>query len=320
MEFRAARLDKTATLVSIAVTVFLAGLSVFFTVNVPFGWAFAIGMISILIISYLLSPKRYFFLGSQLCIEKIVGKKIIISLGEMEGYVFVPDFAKLKCSRTFGNGGLFGYYGMFSTAEYGSINCQLTNLKNIFIIKTRKGNYAISPLEPLRFEEHLKTTILGVSGEAKVIQPIAPETIILANPITLAIPVVLLIFIIILTLTNYAQLPERIAVHFDVYGNPDRWGPKSSYLISSIVPSVILFAVCVGVFLYVRRTTQNPAIPNFLVLVICFIQLFTAYFSFETYWLNRHNMHLIPLPYGTGAFLIILIFLFFLYHRKILQK
>ncbi len=320
MEFRAARLDRPATIITTVVSIFLLILSIFFAIKIPSGWAFAIGMMLVVIISYLLSPRKYTFLGSKLVIEKAVGKKIIISLEEMEGYVLIPDFAKLKCSRTFGNGGLFGYYGMFSAAEYGSINCQLTSLKNIFIIRTREGNFAISPVKPHRFEEYLKTTVSGISGEVKIIQPTAPEAIRLADPLILIIPAVLLILIVFLTLTNYVQLPERIAVHFDIHGNPDRWGPKSSYLISSIVPSIILFVICIGVFLYVRRTTQNPAIPNFLVLIICFVQLFTAYFSFETYWLNTHDTYLIPLPYGIGTFAIILVILFVIYRRKILQK
>ncbi|GAI69035.1 unnamed protein product, partial [marine sediment metagenome] len=41
MEFKIAKLDKMAIVVSIAATVFLIGLSIFFIIKVPFGWAFA---------------------------------------------------------------------------------------------------------------------------------------------------------------------------------------------------------------------------------------------------------------------------------------
>ena len=62
-----------------------------------------------------------------------------VALEDVEGYTVVPNFAKLHVSRTFGNGGLFGYYGTFSTAEYGAMSCQLRSLKDVFIIRTKRG-------------------------------------------------------------------------------------------------------------------------------------------------------------------------------------
>lgn len=320
MEFKIAKLDKMAIVVSIAATVFLIGLSIFFIIKVPFGWAFAIFMMLIIIISYLLSPKNYSFEGTNLIIEKVIGKKITIPFNEIEAYVSVSDFMKLKVVRTFGNGGLFGYYGMFSTAEYGSINCQLTSLKNIFIIKSKKGNYALSPLEPDKFEEHLKAIASGITGEIEIIKPIPQEEMERANPLILIIPICIFILTIIIILLNYAQLPERIAIHFDFHGNPDGWGPKTSYLISGIVPSSILLALNIIIFFFARRACSNPDIPNFLVIITSFIQLFIAYTSFDTYWFNKYNTHLIPLPYSIVVFVIIIVLLLLFYYRKIVKK
>ncbi|MGB3478105.1 MAG: PH domain-containing protein, partial [bacterium] len=145
MEFKVAKLDRTATIVSIVTTAFLTVLSIFFVVKVPLGWLFAIFMMLIPLCCYLLSPKRYVFKGSALIIEKVVGRQITIPMNGIEAYIRVPNFAKLKVARTFGNGGLFGFYGLFSTAEYGEMNCQLTSLKDIIIIKTQKMNFALSP-------------------------------------------------------------------------------------------------------------------------------------------------------------------------------
>lgn len=320
MEFKIAKLDKMAIVVSVAATVFLVGLSIFFILKVPFGWAFAIFMMLVIIISYLLSPKNYSFEGTNLIIEKVIGKKIIIPLNEIEGYIRIRDFTKLKVVRTFGNGGLFGYYGMFSTAEYGSINCQLTSLKNIFIIKSKKGNFALSPLEPDKFEEHLKAIASGMTGEIEIIKPIPQEEMERANPLILIIPICIFILTIIVILLNYAQLPERIAIHFDFHGNPDGWGPKTSYLISGIVPSSILLALNIIIFFFVRRACSNPGIPNFLVIITSFIQLFIAYTSFDTYWFNRYNTHLIPLSYSIAVFVIIIVLLLLFYYRKIVKK
>lgn len=319
MEFKTAKLGKIATVVSIATTVFLVGLSIFFIIKVPFGWAFAIFMMLVIIISYLLSPKKYSFEGANLIIEKVIGKKITIPFNEIEGYVWIPDFTKLKVVRTFGNGGLFGYYGMFSTAEYGSVNCQLTSLKNIFIIKSKKGNFALSPLEPDKFEEHLKAIASGMTGEIEIIKPIPQEEMVRANPLILIIPICIFILTIIIILLNYAQLPERIAIHFDFQGNPNGWGSKTSYLIAGIVPSSILFALNIIIFFFARRASSNPGIPNFLVIIMSFIMLFVGYTSFDAYWFNKYNTHLISLPYSMAVFVIIIVLLLLFYYRKIVK-
>lgn len=320
MEFKIARLDKLATIISIFVTALLVCLSIFFIHKVPYGWVFSIAMLSIIVVSYLLSPKRYCFEGSKFVIEKVVGTKITIPLNEIEGYVAIPDFTKLKMARTFGNGGLFGYYGMFSTAEYENINCQLTNLKNVFIVQSKKGKYAISPREPEKFEEYLKTATVGITGEIQVIQPMEPEKLVRANARILIMPVVLFILTIGIIFLAYAQLPERIAIHFDFHGNPDAWGSKISYLVSNIVPASVLLFLAIIIFLCVRRTTTNRAIPNFLVIVVSLIQIFIAYMSLDTYWINKYLDHLIPLPYSIVGFMVILALLFFFYYKQIVKR
>ncbi len=315
MEFKPAKLDRIATIISVSVSLLLVGLSLFFLIKVPFGWVFAIVIMLILVVCYLLSPKRYSFEGTNLVLEKVIGRKAIIRSDDIEGYVRIPDFTKLTVARTFGNGGLFGYYGMFTTAEYGTINCQLTNLKGICVIKTKKGTFALSPAERERFEEHLQT----LTAEIKTIEPRVVEKREYARPLILLVPIALFVITILMVLLNYAQLPERIAVHFDFQGNPDRWGSKISYLTSGIIPASVLLAIGIGAFFFVRRTTPRKALPNFLVLIVAFIQLFIAYVSFDTYWVSKYNTHLLPLWYSFGGFAIVLILLF-IYYRRIVKK
>lgn len=320
MEFEVAKLDRTATTVSIATTAFLIILSIFFIVKVPFGWLFAVLMISIPLICYLLSPKKIVFKGSILIIEKVIGKQISIPMNDIEAYVRVPDFAKLKVARIFGNGGLFGFYGLFSTAEYGEINCHLTKLKDIIIIKTKKMNFALSPQNGDEFEQYLKTSVLGVTGEIKVLEPFPENRKNHANPAILVVPIALFILVVIMILLNYTQLPERIAVHFDIHGNPDRWGPKSSYLLSGLIPSTIMFLLTIGVFFFVRRTTNKPAIPNFVVLIMSFILLSIAYTSLATFWINKYGKQLIPMHYGIIIFAVLMIGLLLVYYRRIVKR
>lgn len=313
-------MDLTATIISTLVTAFLLSLSILFMVKVPFGWLFAILFMAIPLVCYLWSPKRYVFRNASLSIEKIAGRQISIRLSDIEGYVRVPNFAKLKVSRTFGNGGLFGFYGFFSTAEYGEINCQLTSLKDIIIIKTKKRNYALSPENCEELEQYLTKNVGGITGNIGSLMPEIMSIKTMANPVILILPAVLFIALVIMVLLNYSQLPQQIAVHFNAYGQPDRWGPKSSYLMSSLIPSVILFLLTVGVFFFVRRTTKRKAIPNFLVIIMSFILLFIGYTSLATFWINKYGEQLIPMNYGIVIFAILMIALLYIYYRKIAIK
>jgi len=317
MEFSTARLDKLAATLTIFVTILLVALSIFFILKIPHGWIFAVLMLSIILVSYLLSPSKYYFLGSKLVIKKVIGKKIIIPLEEIHGYVVVPDFAKLRVARTLGNGGLFGYYGMFSTAEYGTINCQLRSLKEIIIIKTARGTFAISPVDRQKFEEYLVNSVRGLKGTIETLVPSMPHTIEYANPWILILPAAIFICTAVMILLLYPGLPERMAVHFDMHGTPDGWASRSSFIISGLIPAFVLFAITVIIFLFVRRTTRKLALPYLIVLIFVFFQLFIAYVSLDTYWINTRDGHLVPFPYNIIGYVLMIAVLMYVYYRKI---
>jgi len=320
MEFKPARLDRIAIFITVLVTIFLIVLSVFFIFKIPYGWIFAVLMMTILLICYLWSPKRYVFKSELLIIEKIAGHHISIRLRDIEAYARVPNFAKLKAARIFGNGGLFGFYGFFSTSEYGDINCQLTSLKDIIIIKTKKMNYALSPDNCEGLEHHLINNVGGIVGNIDDLRMRIKDEKILANPTILILPSILFIALVIMILLNYSHLPEKIAVHFNFYGQPDRWGPRSSYLFSGLIPSTILFLITIGIFFFVRRTTSRPAIPNFLVIIMSFILLFMACTSLTTFWISKYGEQLIPMHYSLIIFGVVLIVLLFFYYHKIVKR
>ncbi len=318
MEFGSAKLDRGARILTWLVTVLLVGLATFFILVVPFGWIFALFAMLIIVITYLWSPKKVIISDTSLTIEKNIGTKNVIPLNDIQAYAQIPDFAKLTVARTFGNGGLFGYYGIFSTAEYGDIHCELTRLKNVFLIKTASRTYAVSPDNHDLFREHI-ANVPSASGQITQLEPIT-EPITYANPLILIIPAALFLLIACFVILNYAQMPDRIAVHFDLYGNPDRWGSKSSYLVSGLVPSAILLIISFLIFFVVRRAARNQAIPSMLVTIVACIQLFIAYTTVETYWMNKYGTHFIPLAYGITAFVMIMVFLYIFYYRKLIKK
>jgi hypothetical protein len=315
MVFKTAKLDTTAIVITILVTAFIIGLGLLFIATVPHGWIWALAMMLIPGICYLLSPKQYRLNGSHLIIQKVIGKTITIPLQDIKGYIIIENLAKTKITRTFGNGGLFGYYGMFSTAEYGPINCQLTTLKNTVIIDTDLRRYAISPDNTEVFVQ-----MLGTKPDLRrdALRPTAPGR--LARPAVLALPIALYLITIVLLLLSYHMLPDRIAVHFDALGNPDRWGSKISYLISGLIPSGVLCVINCGVFFLMRKTSHNPALPTFIVIMLSFVQLFTLYINLDVYWVNRYQQNIAPMPHVLIAFGCVLIVLLFVYYRMVVNQ
>jgi hypothetical protein len=307
-------------IVSSLVTVFLLGLSILFIIEVPYGWLWALFIMAIPLIAYLWSPKKYIFTNGTLEIKKVIGRQIVIRINDIEAYGRIDNFAKLKAVRTFGNGGLFGFYGFFSTAEYGRINCQLTRMKDIIIIKTRTMNYALSPKECGDLERYLKDRIQSITGHITPLQAQILDRKTMANPIILILPSLLFLAMLVMTLLNYRQMPDRIAVHFNAFGQPDRWGSKISYLISGLVPSGILFLLTVGIFFIVRRATKRKAIPNFLVIIMSFILLFTGFISFASFYFNKYGRQLLPMQFSFIIFGIILVVLLIYYYRSIKQS
>ncbi len=315
MEFKIAKLDTIASLITIVVTVFLIAFAIFFSAkNIPFGWVFSLLMISIVLFSYLLSPHKYYIQGGNFVIEKVIGKKIIIPLNMIEGFIEVEDFNKLKPVRSMGNGGLFGYYGIFTTKDYGNINCQLTRLKNIIIIKSKTGFFAISPERPELLIDWLKSTT-GTSVIKETIEAEIEPSKKKASFFILLIPDTIFTISIIMIVLLYQNLPDRIATHFDFQGNPDGWSPKISFLYTSIMPQIVLFATGVIIFFMTRNRYRDPRAVYLLVIIISLIQIFIAYTSLDIYWFNTHNAHLIPLHYLVVLLIILLLVLFYFYNR-----
>jgi len=182
------------------------------------------------------------------------------------------------------------------------------------IIRTKHGQYALSPARLADFTQLLASTTSLKDGS---IEPIPQEQVPRTKALILILPITLFLCTLIFVLLAYVSLPDRIAVHFDAYGNPDRWGPKSSYLISGLIPSTILFIIAIGTFFMVRKTTQNAKLPNFLVIVIAFIQLFILYIQLDTYWVNNYGYHVIPILIALVVFAVGLVGLMILYYRTV---
>jgi hypothetical protein len=317
MEFKTAKLDTAATVISAFTTIFLAVMAVFFIIKVPIGIVFAAGMMSIAVFSYLLAPRRYRFEGSKLVIEKVSGKKIVIDMADIKGYSMVANFMHLKPVRSFGNGGLFGYYGLFSTREYGTINCQLTRMKKVFLIETTRGYYAVSPQDAERFGEYLHSTISGMTGKVLPAQPLVRAASKPASLVYLIIPDLIMAITVIMVILLYPRLPDKLASHFNFQGAPDGWSPKTALIWIGIVPPALIFAINTVLFIILRSHYHDPHIPVFLVLLFSLIQAFLAFITYDICWFNTRGVHVVPVQYAMIVFLGLIVIFFWIYYNRI---
>jgi Bacterial PH domain len=95
--------------------------------------------------SYLFSTNRYTLNDTQLVINRPIGNKIINLTSITE--IRAVDSSELAGTiRTFGNGGLFGYYGKFYNKKFGTTTWYATQRINRILILTKEGDkIVISP-------------------------------------------------------------------------------------------------------------------------------------------------------------------------------
>lgn len=150
MEYKAS-FDKTTkvitTLLFLVVTIaLLIAISIHSSSNNttnPIG--FLTGFIVFLLLftgCYLFSIKEYVVNDDDLIISRLIGN-VTIHLSEIEEVRPIAKGELRWTIRTFGVGGLFGYYGKFYNRKLGSMTWYTTQLRNRLYIKTRSGNKII---------------------------------------------------------------------------------------------------------------------------------------------------------------------------------
>lgn len=155
MEYKTS-LDKTAKWITLFVTVLFLGLSIFFIKN-GYTSGQLIGFIlvpSLLIIyglAYGFHPSGFILeAGSMIIARPFINKSIsyseVTSIEPLD-----PDDIR-NALRTFGVGGLFGYYGKFYNRKLGAMTWYLTRRDRLVLITTNNTKkIIISPDDPENF-------------------------------------------------------------------------------------------------------------------------------------------------------------------------
>ncbi len=154
-------LDKTAMGVTTAITILFAAIIIGQILMIKeevraFPIFISVFLFLIYFGTFLFRPINYILTNDELIIHRTF-KDIIIDRNKISS-VEILDKEKLKGTiRTFGVGGLFGYWGSFANAKIGPMTWYATRRNNSVLIKTINNNkIVLTPNEPEKFIAVLK--------------------------------------------------------------------------------------------------------------------------------------------------------------------
>ena len=161
MEFKTS-LDKLAKVVTAVITILFTAILVLQLIFIQdFGNASSVITVITLLISYLIAfmfrPISYSILDELLVIHRPL-LDIKIELNEIEN-VEMLDSQELKGTiRTFGVGGLWGYWGSFANTRIGAMKWYATRMSNAVLITTvYNKKIVLTPDDPELFVKKLKS-------------------------------------------------------------------------------------------------------------------------------------------------------------------
>jgi len=115
-------------------------------------------VVAVFVGSYLLSIKSYAVENNQLVIKKIAGERRI-EIADIEEIRLIEKGDMFGTIRTFGNGGLFGYYGKFYNRTFGSMTLYTTQRTNRIFIRTKSGSKIVISPDDISLADKLKSEL-----------------------------------------------------------------------------------------------------------------------------------------------------------------
>ena len=99
---------------------------------------------AIVVGAYAWSPRGYAVSDGSIEVKRLIGRARIPLDGLREARAATKDDFR-GCLRLFGNGGLFGYYGMFRTSKLGKSTWYVTNRGKAVVVVTGEKTVLFSP-------------------------------------------------------------------------------------------------------------------------------------------------------------------------------
>lgn len=104
-----------------------------------------------LVFTFLFRPIQYRLEGNALIIHRLIGD-VKLDRENINSVEMVHKDQMRNTMRTFGVGGLFGYFGKFSNVNFGSMTWYATRRNNYVLVKTADNKKIIlTPDEPEQF-------------------------------------------------------------------------------------------------------------------------------------------------------------------------
>ena len=171
-----ASLDTLSKVVTVGIIALFAAISIggFFCANgnstiILISTGVLLFVTSITMGCYLFSPQGYVLNPDDLIIKRPLKDRSIKLSDIIETHAVVDTEMKYTL-RTFGVGGLFGYYGKFYNPKFGSMTWYTTQRKNRIFIRTNKEEKIIITPDDIsllsRIQEELKKQAIMKSGPA----------------------------------------------------------------------------------------------------------------------------------------------------------
>jgi len=95
-------------------------------------------------VAYAYSPRGYVLSGQAIVVKRLIGDIRVPQAKIREIRAGTPDDFT-GCLRLWGNGGLFGYYGIYQTAKLGTCRWYVTNRSRTVIVTTQTEVLVLSP-------------------------------------------------------------------------------------------------------------------------------------------------------------------------------
>ncbi len=111
--------------------------------------------ITILAGSYIFSTQGYTLSGNDLIIRRPI-KDRVIKIAEISEIRLLERAELSGAIRTFGSGGLFGYFGKFYNGKLGHMTWYVTQRNKVILIRTAEGKTIIISPDDLYLVEEVK--------------------------------------------------------------------------------------------------------------------------------------------------------------------
>jgi hypothetical protein len=152
--YRAASLDRTAsimTLIMVAAPTVGLAFALFFTGDIRYG-ALTVTLIlsAVATGSYALAPSYYIVRHDRITVRRHLWRSSSIPMSSVKSCYPYPQLPKSRLFRLVGNGGAFGWYGIYISNELGTLKMYATDRAKAVVIGN-DNTYVLSPENPDTF-------------------------------------------------------------------------------------------------------------------------------------------------------------------------